>query len=205
MKRQILIATTALGFMLAGSSHANLVINGGFELGNVPIVNDNRTNFIDGWTTQGDVFTETYQVEFRHSGSYAAQFSQPEGGRGRVAQTLPTTAGLSYELSYWLQSYRGENSTNAPPFPAGIFRVTAGDLVNEYISSAPAPWQRFTFDFTALSDSTLLEFVNFRAAFSLDDVSVVEIAAIPEPGPVAVLGIGVFALLCSRARKGKGA
>lgn len=75
MKRQILIATTALGFMLAGSSHANLVINGGFELGNVTIVNDNRTNFIDGWMTQGDVFTETYQVEFRHSGSYAAQFS----------------------------------------------------------------------------------------------------------------------------------
>lgn len=171
----------------------------------MPIVNDNRTNFIEGWITQGDVFTETSQVEFRHSGSYAAQFSQPEGGPGRVAQNLPTVAGQAYELSYWLQSYRGDNGTNTPPFPVGTFRVTAANLVNEYISATPSSWRQFAFDFIALSDSTLLEFVNLRTGFSLDDVSVVEIAAIPEPAPATLLGIGLLALRCSRIRKGKGA
>jgi len=155
-------------------------------------------------TEGGEDVNETLQVEFRHSGSYAAQFSQPEGGAGRVAQTLPTIAGQSYELSYWLQGYRGDNGTNTPPFPAGTFRVTAGDLVNEYISAAAAPWRQFTFEFTALSGSTLLEFVNFRTGFSLDDVSVVEIAAIPEPAPAALLGIGLLALLGARTRKGTG-
>jgi hypothetical protein len=153
----------------------------------------------------GEDVKETAQVKFCHSGSYAAQFSQPEGGPGRVAQALPTIAGQAYEFSYWLQGYRGDNGTNNPPFPVGSFRVTAGDLVNEYISAAPAPWQQFTFGFTALSGSTLLEFVNFRTAFSLDDVSVVEIAAIPEPAPAMLLGIGLLALLYARTRKGMGA
>ena len=48
MKRQRLLATTALSLVLDAPSHANLVVNGGFELGNVPVVNDNRTNFIEG-------------------------------------------------------------------------------------------------------------------------------------------------------------
>ena len=33
MKRQVLNAATALGLVLAAPSHANLVVNGGFELG----------------------------------------------------------------------------------------------------------------------------------------------------------------------------
>ncbi|HEX8886684.1 MAG TPA: hypothetical protein VF797_19525 [Noviherbaspirillum sp.] len=74
--------------------------------------------------------------------------------------------------------------------------------MNETISATPAPWQQFTFGFTALSGSALLEFVSFGAAFSLDHVSVVEIAAIPEPAPAALLGIGLLSLLYSRTRKG---
>lgn len=138
MKKQVLIAAAALCLMLAAPSHANLVFNGGFELGNVPTVGD-RTNFIFGWMTQGDVFTEASEADLRHSGFFAAQFNQPKGGSGRVAQILPTIAGHSYELSYWLQGYRGENGTNMPPFPTGTFRVTAGDLVHEFGNAANLP------------------------------------------------------------------
>jgi hypothetical protein len=80
--------------------------------------------------------------------------------------------------------------------------VTAGDFVNEYINAIDLPWTQFTFDFIAPSDSTLLEFVNSGTPFSLDDVSVVEIAAIPEPAPITLLGVGVLVLLWSRVRKG---
>jgi hypothetical protein len=66
MKRCLLMATTALGFMLSAPSHANLMVIGGFELGNVPIVGDNRTNFIEGWITQGDVFTKSLRENPRH-------------------------------------------------------------------------------------------------------------------------------------------
>jgi hypothetical protein len=71
MKKPILMAAAIVTLVLSGSSHANLVFNGGFELGNVPIVGE-RTNFIFGWMTQGDVFTETLETDFRHSGSFAA-------------------------------------------------------------------------------------------------------------------------------------
>lgn len=204
MKKQVLAAAAALCLVLAAPSHADLVFNGGFELGNVRVVGDNRTNFIFGWTTQGDVFTETTERDFRHSGAFAAQFAQPEGGSGRVAQTLTTVAGHFYELTYWLQGYRGDNGTPNPPFPTGIFRVTAGDLVNEFRnpSNLPflisLPWRQFTFDFIAPSDATLLSFSNTGAGFSLDDVSVIEIAPIPEPAPAALLGAGLLALMCLR-------
>jgi hypothetical protein len=85
MKKRVLAAVAALGLTLSGPSYANLVFNGGFELGNV--IGD-RTNYIYGWMTRGDVYTDNSMVEIRHSGSYAAQFSQPEAGPGRVAQTL---------------------------------------------------------------------------------------------------------------------
>lgn len=205
MKKQVLAAAAALCLVLATPSHANLVFNGGFEQGNAPVVGD-RTNFIFGWTTQGDVFTETSELDFRHSGLFAAQFAQPEGGSGRVAQTLATVAGQSYELSYWLQGYRGDNGTPNPPFPSGTFRVTAGDLVNEFRNTnvtnfISLPWRQFTFDFIAPSDATLLSFSNTGAGFSLDDVSVVEIAPIPEPASTALIGSGMLALLCLRFRK----
>jgi len=67
MKRQVLNAAIALGLVLAAPSHANLVVNGGFELGNVPVTNDNRTNYIEGWMTQGDVFTKVLRGRPRHS------------------------------------------------------------------------------------------------------------------------------------------
>lgn len=67
MKRFLSMATTALGFMLSAPSHANLVVNGGFELGNVPVDGDNRTNFIGGWITQGDLFTKSLREKPRHS------------------------------------------------------------------------------------------------------------------------------------------
>lgn len=194
MKKQVLAAAT-LGIALSAPSYANLVFNGGFEIGN--LAGGDRTNYIYGWSTSGDVFAENTMTEFIHTGSFSAMFVEPEGGPGRVAQTLSTIAGQSYEFSYWLQNYRGISGA----LPNGTFRVTAGDFVYEHVNTLINPWTQFTFDFTASSNSALLEFMNFRDGFTLDDVSVIEIAPIPEPAPTALLGLGALALLLARARR----
>jgi hypothetical protein len=85
------------------------------------------------------------------------------------------------------------------------FRVTAGDQVDESIGAALAPWQQFTFGFTALSGPTLVEFVNFRTAFSLNNVSVAGSAAIPTTGARGAARHRALALLGSCSRNGVGA
>jgi hypothetical protein len=79
--------------------------------------------------------------------------------------------------------------------------------VNEFRNPADLPnfvnlpWRQFTFNFLAPSDATVLSFSNAGASFSLDDVSVVETAPIPEPPPAALIGAGLLALMCLRIRK----
>jgi len=113
---------------------------------------------------------------FVHSGTYGAFLG--DTNLATLSQTLPTTPGQNYVLSFWLTNPEaGTNqqfSVNWSPDGG-----SSGQLY--YITNPPVlPWTNLTFTVTATSTNATLAFgaENPPDGFGLDDVSV-QIAAPP--------------------------
>jgi PKD repeat protein len=100
-----LVATNSLGSAVSGSGPAitagaagNIVSNGGFETGG-----------FSGWNTSGNFASTSVNTGsvYAHSGTYGAILG-PVGSLGYLSQTLTTTPGTSYLLSFWLNSPDGQ-------------------------------------------------------------------------------------------------
>ena len=135
-----------------------------------------------------------------------------------LSQDLPTIAGDSYTISYYLLS------PDVSGFPAGTvadhFRSTFGatTLFDENnlpalttpvgaTYSYPALFQLYTFTATAQGSTTPLQFSAFNepSFFILDDISVTRSVApaVPESSPFALLALGLLplGLIAGRRRK----
>jgi PKD repeat protein len=94
---------TASGPSVSVASYLGLVFNGGFERGD-----------FSGWTLDAltgqydlvDTFNQSSEGMQPHTGSYFARLGQINSP-GFLSQTLPTTAGGQYLLSFWLNSPDG--------------------------------------------------------------------------------------------------
>jgi methionine-rich copper-binding protein CopC len=146
-------------FTIPGAS-SNLVTNGGFETGD-----------FTGWTRSGDssftsVISGTPDGTTIHSGTHALQ-TGPGTSLGFFAQTLATTAGASYTLSFWLSHPSTGTGTE------WLVRVGGNTLMDVH-DAGNFGYTQFTFTFTATSTSTVLQFgfLEPPSYFYLDDVSV---------------------------------
>lgn len=168
----------------------NLVLNGSFEAPVVPAAS--FTSFargssgITGWTVVGGIGTSVSVINRLYtSGGFSfpsqdgAQWldltglvvNQVEG----VQQTVPTTAGARYLLSFWIGNV-GPGYGTTSTVEVDVNGVSAGSFTN----STPATtlrWQQFSFSFTATGTSTTLAFLNKDPAGDnsngLDNVSLV--------------------------------
>jgi hypothetical protein len=137
-----------------------LVGNGGFEAGD-----------FTGWTRSGVMtltgVTGTFAGTDPHGGSFHAHFG-PSTGLGFISQNLSTTVGVSYTLSFWLAHPYTETGTEWQVSMGGSMLMDEQDAGN-------FAYTQFTFNFTATSSTTALQF-GFRTQpfffFFLDDVSV---------------------------------
>jgi hypothetical protein len=141
-----------------------LILNGGFESGN-----------FTSWTQFGDTTSDSVSSANPHSGNYAARFGAT-GSESGIYQTIPTTPGANYDLSYWLFNAGGTPNS----FDAQIDGV---DVPGSQLTDADAfAYTQYTFTFTAAGSSTEVRFF-FRqdpTHWNFDDVSVV---ADPPPAP----------------------
>jgi len=169
---------------LAGTAQANIVSNGGFETGN-----------FSGWTQFGNtgfdsVSTNALVVQ---AGSQGASFGEV-GAFSGIFQTLATTAGASYQISFWLR-----NISSVTP-NAMAFNWNGGGAELSFTNAAAFGYTNYTYLLAATGATTDLRF-GFRhdpAFWALDTVSVVQV---PEPGSLALVGLALAGLALAARRK----
>jgi len=185
--RALLLAVVA-AVSLTNIAHANILTNGGFETGD-----------FSGWT-QGGNTAATYvgnNPNTPHTGSFAAELG-PTITPGTLSQTLATTAGASYSISFWLENTAGStpNSVTAMWDSSTLLSIT--NFVNR-------AWTLNTFTVTGTGSDTLrFSFTDSPGYLGLDDVSVTAItpaADVPEPVSLALLGMGVAGVVATRRRR----
>jgi PKD repeat protein len=168
-----LVATNNLGLAVTGSGPASitatvglaslgLVLNGGFETGD-----------FTGWQNNGDFSFTTVDngsIVAPHSGNYEAVLGTTSS-LGYLAQTLATTAGTPYALSFWLNSPLDKVPNQF------LVSWNGRTIFDDMNIPSTGGWINLQFSVSATGTNSVLEFVfqNNTGLFGLDDISVVPV------------------------------
>jgi hypothetical protein len=202
-------------FAVAGSTQAvagpslcdamtgNLVANCGFETG----------DFTD-WALSGNTLNPAmtyYGVDGpdANSGNYGAYMSQDflDGGTAPVdlSQTLTTSVGTMYSVSFWLE----QDSTPTTGYTHMFSASWGGTSILSLTPTVAVPgtvgsFTEYSFTETATAASTALAFAfeNDDFYWSFDDVSVTAVAPTPEPSTALLAGMAALGILSLRRRLG---
>jgi len=209
----------AITLALAVPAHAQTVTNGGFE------DSTSADGHFTGWTLSGNAdFTSanpnTFVFGNPHSGDFAAWLG-PSSSDGFLSQTLATTVGQTYTLTYWLAvdtsnlTFAAANGNAEPAVFNDFITSFNGQTVFTQNNLAPTDshtnpaddYTQFSFSTVATSTSTPLQFGfrNDNSEFRLDDVSVANTTApVPEPSTLVSLAVLLSltgAVVVARRRK----
>jgi hypothetical protein len=168
----------------AKADNVNLITNGGFETGN-----------FSGWTLTGVpsyslVAGFTAGADAPHSGKYYAMLGS-FGSLSYLSQTVPTTVGADYDLTFYLASDGGT--------PSEFSATVGGTTLFDEVDPAKSGYVEYSLPYTATSDATTIQFGDRDdpGYLLLDDVSFVDppsIPAAPVPLPSS-LWLGSLAML----------
>ena len=182
----VLLAAT----FAVSSARAELVTNGSFE---DPVINTGYVNqtppSFPGWYVTTNNVDIVNPVDQWGAGATAYAGSQVLdlvgfGGTGGISQSLATTAGQTYSLTFAYSNNPGGSANPANALVA-LNGVTLVDVTHGGALTSNLIWQVSTETFTANTSSTILSFTENDGAngccnggILLDAVSV---SAIPEP------------------------
>jgi hypothetical protein len=198
-----ILSILILGIFSSPSS-ANLLTNGSFE-DTTNFVNEGNDTYspvvgstaITGWTVFNNIVswigpTNPFGVTASPGGgNYFLDLSGYHNGdpSGGVQQTIATTIGASYLLTFYL------GSDPAYGIPDGLL-ATAGSASQSFATTGidPNNWEFEQLAFTATSSSTTISLLgNLGQNYvGLDDVSVVQtsVGSVPEPSTWAMMILG---------------
>lgn len=202
MRLSLLICTLAC-FV---SAQAALITNGSFELGT--FVNDgNGTDSfsagptaITGWAAVGRqvswIQTPNPWGLSAQDGTHFLDLTGYNTGApfGGVTQTIATTVGQQYDLSFFLGSYT--QRWGGPPVSIVAAAGSTTQTFTVSTTSTASTWTPFSMLFTATSPNTTITLTGAAGVeyIGLDNVSVDPAGAVPEPESwmLMVLGLGLL-------------
>jgi choice-of-anchor C domain-containing protein len=177
---------------------ANLIQNGSFETATVNpgsfLQLDAVSTAITGWTvSQGSI---DYIGTFWQASNGSRSLDLSGANAGGIQQTFNTTVGKTYRVTFDLAG-----NPNTSPTIKQMRISAAGSSANFSFditgkSTTNMGWLSKSWDFTANSTTTTLEFISLTNSFdgpALDNVSVIALSPPPTPTPIpepsSVLGL----------------
>lgn len=208
--RGLLMKLLARTFLVLGSTLTAGVAaaqnDPGFELGAASgaFTTYGTGSTFGGWTVGAGTIDLINSAWVHHSGARSVDMNGSPG-LGTIYQDIATTAGASYDLSFWMSGNGSDTKTMDVFFGAtlaGSFTWTGSGAW----SYQNMEWQlRTATGLVATAATTRLSFVSTTATVfagpALDDVSLTPAATVPEPATVALLGGGLLAVGGVAARR----
>ncbi|HSY06797.1 MAG TPA: DUF642 domain-containing protein [Steroidobacteraceae bacterium] len=219
------VALMWVGAVASAHASTNLLTNGSFELGTFTNQGQDTETFtagstvMTGWTTTGNFVswigaTNPFSLSAQ-DGSYFLDLTGYHAGApfGGVTQTIATTPGKQYDLSFYLGSYTAV--WGGPPVSITAAAGGTSELFTNGSATSSSTWTLENLPFTAAGTSTTISLLG-EAGFNyigLDNVAVQCVntagcattggggTAVPEPAVFGLMSLGLAAVGLGRRRQ----
>jgi len=215
------VALTLVGAAASAHANTNLLTNGSFELGTFTNQGNDTETFtagstvMTGWTTTGNFVswigpTNPFLLSAQDGSNFLDLTGYHTGAPfGGVTQTIATTPGKQYDLSFYLGSYTAV--WGGPPVSiTAVAGGTTGVFTNGSATSS-STWTLENLAFTAAGTSTPISLIGDAGVeyIGLDNIGVQCVntggcgggTGVPEPGVLGLMSLGLAAVGLVRRRR----